>query len=374
MRVRKWVSWPVLLGLWAFLIAGIRMRGGWSEWFVLTVLTGVMLFAVLAPQLSLRRVEASRRLSDEVLQTGETLRIELNLRMDGILPVVWVAVREEMASLTDSAAEPVIYRRVLLPWMKREFAVHYQISPVRRGEWVFRHVVLEAGDLFGLVTKKIKVSCEAKVLVLPRPSADNSGIRLWNWGSGGAPGSFRSAQGIARAGISPRTGIQSGTGEERRPYVYGDSLRHLDWRSVAKGRSWQVRRQEREAASHCQIVLDGSTEAYGGNGVLFDACIIRALQVYEELLRHGADTRLYCSSTNPVELNGRGGKRNLAAAAVKLARARSDGGQSVAALIAGSVLKLPRGGSLIWITGGLDHWEDVQQLAAVRQCRAEVCW
>ncbi|MBJ6362394.1 DUF58 domain-containing protein [Paenibacillus sp. GCM10012307] len=372
MKGRPWVNWPILLGLWAFLAVGIQARGGWAEWFVLTVLTGIMLLAVLGPLLSLRRVTVRRRLSDDVLRAGGTLKAELSFHTGCILPFVWIAIREEMVSLTDHAAEPVIYRRVLLPWLKRGFQLQYQISPVRRGEWRLQTITVEAGDLFGLMTRRVRLTCESNVLVLPRLSEGSVGMRLWNWGNSVVPGALRSAQGAAGADGSLRPGFQPGTGEERRAYTYGDSLRYLDWRSVAKGRSWQVRKQERAAASRCLIVLDGWQEAYGGNSALFDACIVKALQTYEDVQSQGGEAHLYCSGSDPVELHGRAGNRSVAAASVRLARARADGSYNLAALVSDSVLRLPGRGMLIWITGGLHHWAEVRQLAAARQCGIEL--
>ncbi|MED5330094.1 MAG: DUF58 domain-containing protein [Planctomycetota bacterium] len=65
---------------------------------------------------------------------------------------------------------------------------------------------------------------------------------------------------------SPRRGI-SVEFAERRPYVQGDDLRHLDWKAYARTDRLVVKRYEEETNLECTLVVDASgSMAYGPKG------------------------------------------------------------------------------------------------------------
>lgn len=375
MRGRPWISWPILLGVWGFLAAGIGKRGGYVEWFALAILTGIILLAGLSPWLAVRRLAAERRLSAELLQAGEELRVELRFQSAPIWPIVWIAIQDELSSMTDEQAQPVRYRRIVLPWFRTDFRLHYYISPVRRGEWAFNRLQVEAGDLLGLCSRRLKlrVSCDARVLVLPQPAAGEK-LKLW---TGGGRLAGRAGQGLPGAAAAAGwRSHQAGPGEERRPYMPGDAYRYLDWRQAAKGRGLQVRKQGQEGAARCLIALDGSAGAHGQDMERFDACIAKALYAYGEAIRQGMQAQLLCNSAQPLRLRQDGGggasQAGATAAALLLARVRADGQRSLATVLAADKLRLPQGGVLLCISSEAGGWEELLRLAAARRCRVEL--
>ena len=56
---------------------------------------------------------------------------------------------------------------------------------------------------------------------------------------------------------------------ERRPYVQGDDLRHLDWRAYARNDRLSIKRYEEETNLECTLIVDasGSMGYTGGDGV-----------------------------------------------------------------------------------------------------------
>lgn len=373
MRGRPWVSWPILLGIWGVVGLSLRERGGYAEWFAWTILTGIMLLAMFSPLLAVRRLAAERRLQAEVLYAGEKLEIELRIEGAPIMPLVWIAIQDELSSMTDAQAPPIRFSRIVLPWFRTPFRLRYSISPLCRGEWRFDCLRIEAGDLLGLCTRRLKLraTCDARVLVLPKPAAEGQQLQLWNWGAARPGGTGRGVPGAATAA---RHGYQAGAGEERRPYMPGDDIRHLDWRQAAKGRELQVRKQGQEGASRCLIVLDGSAAAFGQDMERFDACVAKALYAYGEAVRQGMETQLLCSSAQPLRCGhgGQAARSGAAAAAVLLARVRPDGPRSLPAALAADKLPLPQGGVLLCISGEAGGWAELLRLAAARRCRAEL--
>ena len=67
---------------------------------------------------------------------------------------------------------------------------------------------------------------------------------------------------------SPHTGV-SVEFVERRPYVQGDDLRHLDWRAYARSDRLSIKRYEEETNLEATFVVDASNSmAYPPDGEL----------------------------------------------------------------------------------------------------------
>ena len=114
---------------------------------------------------------------------------------------------------------------------------------------------------------------------------------------------------------SPHTGV-SVEFVERRPYVQGDDLRHLDWRAYARSDRLSIKRYEEETNLECTLVVDASASmAYSGNGELskYDYACQAAMALAHVILRErdGAAlalfdhtlSRLLPPSTSPGQLS-----------------------------------------------------------------------
>lgn len=113
---------------------------------------------------------------------------------------------------------------------------------------------------------------------------------------------------------SPRRGV-SVEFVERRPYVQGDDLRHLDWKAYARSDRLSIKRYEEETNLECTLVVDASASmAYPADGGpdKYDTACQAAMALGQVVLRerdgaalglfdHVLD-RVLVSSTSPSHL------------------------------------------------------------------------
>ncbi|GGG23945.1 DUF58 domain-containing protein [Paenibacillus abyssi] len=374
-KEQRLIGWLLLCMLWSGLMTAAQLRGGATEWFALIVLTGVILFGAAAPMLSLRGISVKRSLLNPGLHAGAELRVRLEFRAGLILPMIWIAVKEEIRNTTNPRIEPVIYRRVILPWLRREYTIDYVVRPLRRGELRFEPVVVTAGDLFGLTVRQITLICEGRAVVLPELIGEREDRKTWQLAETRMAESARTIPTpVGEPGGLATAGLQAGAGEEVRSYSAGDPLRYLDWRGLAKGRSWQTRKESPEEPLFDRLIaVDCSEVSFRKEERLFDACISKALWAFEQALLAGSRVRLYCGSSEPVKLEGhREARGSYMRAADRLARVKADSDKPLAWLLTHMLGGLSRGGTAVVITTGLQDWREAVRMAVNRGCRMEL--
>ena len=103
---------------------------------------------------------------------------------------------------------------------------------------------------------------------------------------------------------------------ERRPYVQGDDLRHLDWKAYARSDRLSIKRYEEETNLECTVVVDASASmAYPPEADLdkYDFACQAAMALAQVVLRerdgaalalfdHELD-RVLPTSRSPAHLN-----------------------------------------------------------------------
>jgi len=102
---------------------------------------------------------------------------------------------------------------------------------------------------------------------------------------------------------------------DRRPYVQGDDLRHLDWKAYARSDRLSIKRYEEETNLECTLVVDASASmAYPPDGRVtkYDYACQAAMALAQVVLRERDGTttglfdhtlnRLLTASTSPAQL------------------------------------------------------------------------
>ncbi|XEC93880.1 DUF58 domain-containing protein [Paenibacillus tarimensis] len=372
---KRMLAWVVLGLLLGSLAAGVWMRGGAVEWFAFIVIAGMLLLSISAPLISIRKVQVLRKLLQDSPVSGGELGVELTVRSSFIVPMVWIAVKDEAKNETNPGEKPVEYRRVVLPWFSREFTLQYVLRPLRRGELLFCAVHVTVGDMFGLITRQVSIACESRTLVLPEPIREDNQAGRWVWSSPKVNGAGRKLLSTAGENEGTKgTGLRPGSGHDLRAYAAGDPLRCLDWRSMAKGRGWHIRTETPAAPVERIIVLDRSVSSYGNNSRLFDACVSRALWGARQSLVEGAGVLLLYDAHGKDAL--RSGRerpgRYLARAAVQMARLKADSGRPADEAAFNALKSVPRGATIICVSAGSGDWKALAQFAASRGCRLEL--
>ena len=155
----------------------------------------------------------------------------------------------------------------------------YQFRPLKRGHYKWSGLLVEGTDALGLVSAKRQYeTTPAEMTVLPRPIPVSFELpAAAGWGISEAE------SGQARgAGLEPR-GV--------RDYVYGDSLRHVHWRSTAKRGELLVKEFEAgtQAAAAFLIQTQRGTEVGTGATTSLEVICGNLVHLAEAFLRQGAN-------------------------------------------------------------------------------------
>ncbi|MEI7576576.1 MAG: DUF58 domain-containing protein [Armatimonadota bacterium] len=153
----------------------------------------------------------------------------------------------------------------------------YQFTPLKRGRFRWKNLKVTATDALGLTTKTVEYPTEqTEIVVVPLPIPVSIELpSSAGWGINEAI----SGQ-AAGAGIEPR-GI--------RQYAYGDSLRHVHWRTSARTGVLQVKEFQAGSQGAASFLIQRSSNSDVGKGNVstLDAISGHALFIAEQMLRQG---------------------------------------------------------------------------------------
>lgn len=243
-RAGKWIMLAVMVvsaGWWC------SAGGGASAWFLSFFLGAAAVASACAALFALQGAAAERELPLAAPIGGESFEVTLHIHRKSWIPFVWLAVTDCWEADHDGRRS-YEYRTLLFPWFKRDIVCRYRVHRLPRGSYRFRELILETGDMFGMVTKRRRITLADKLVVLPQPMF-LSGLRV--------PG----ASGEERPVLSRASSASIAAGMVR-SYAPGDPIRRIHWRSSAKRGELMTRMEESAQASRLMIYLDASAEAY----------------------------------------------------------------------------------------------------------------
>lgn len=294
-------------------VGAALLRGGAVEWLLCVLVGCIAAFAFLAPIVAVRRLEASRVLGAATVVAGEDVEITLQLTAQRVYPIAWLIV-EDIACHEAAPAAPLRYRKLILPWLRREWTLRYSLRHMRRGRTQLGKAAVVIGDLFGLGARRIALPCADAVVALPAP---------WRGQPLAVP--------PGRAAAPPeepdaaRSGARPGAGHDSRAYRPGDSPRHIDWRAAAMGRGLHTRVRPKERPADALIILDTAPAVRDEDGRLFDACASLALDAVQRTVAGGRCVRLVCGAGEAGRMYVRPGDQGaLRRAAERLAHVQPE--------------------------------------------------
>ena len=254
--------------------------------YMATGLIATIFACRIQARLACRALRFERLIPDSV-QVGELTTIEL---------AVWSErkIRRPLVTVLDDLPRnlPIVDLTPALPIAPaydRPVRTQYQFRPLRSGRYKWNGLTVIGTDALGLVNKtKHFETDEAALTVLPKPIAVHVDLPLAaGWGvSEAQSGSMRGA------GLEP-WGIRS--------YVFGDSLRHVHWRSTARTGQLQVKEFEAGTHSAAAFLLQSSVGTDLGTGMVSSLETMKGHAVFlaENLLRQGARIELPGLDTDP---------------------------------------------------------------------------
>lgn len=222
-------------------------------WFVVISMLIVALQYWLFNRFVLHKIQYSRYFTTRACFQDEPLSMVEVLENRKRLPIPWLYVEASLdAALQFSGQENFSVSKgqydqnhgsfFTLSGYQRIRRTH-TITPRRRGIYKLRTVTLTSGDLFGMsrITKQIPL--ESRIAVYPKPlemPLERMPYHSWQ------------GDHIVKRFIMPDPFVIAGT----RPYQYGDSLKHVNWKATARSGELQVHQYEFTANRKLLVIVN----------------------------------------------------------------------------------------------------------------------
>jgi uncharacterized protein (DUF58 family) len=241
--MRPWQAIILIL-----LLAFFSISSGWHVLYILTyVLLTLFILSWLWARYSLSKLVFRRSSAAGRVQVGETFDERLMLDNISVMPKLWVQVADG-STLPGHRAGYVASMggRKRATWRARTVCR-------QRGRFQLGPVIATSGDPFGLFRRRIFLTTQKELLVLPHV------IPLTNFVlfTGGLPGRGRSS----------RRALQTTTNATTiRDYTVGDALNRIHWRSTAHYNKLMVKEFDLDPAMDAWIFLDLHDAVQAGEG------------------------------------------------------------------------------------------------------------
>jgi uncharacterized protein (DUF58 family) len=235
-------------------ITALLILAAWMGQPVIVIFLGLALAVGLISRawsfLSLKKVSAERRLSNNRAFPGEYIEMKMRLENRKILPLPWVQITSEVPVGFARDARPASSEKpgfvslshfTSLPWYSAE-NWKYSLCCQKRGYYPLGPLRISSGDIFGLYPCTAEEGGADHIIVYPRIyPLNNPGISSL-YPLGEAKAEKRLFEDPARsAGV--------------RGYRPGDSLRRIHWKSSARHQGLQVKLYESTTTLKAGIFL-----------------------------------------------------------------------------------------------------------------------
>ncbi len=338
------------------LLAGLFT--GRAELFTIAYLTAaVMILSLVWTWLSLRGISLRRATRTRRSQVGRVFEESFGLRKTGLLPKLWLEIRDH-SNLPGHQASHVVPTLV----GRREYTWAVETVCAVRGEFQLGPMTVVSGDPFGLFHSPRRIGATDRLIVYPMTVELNRVILPVGFLSGG------DAQRRLTHQITTNA-------SSIRDYVSGDSMNRIHWRSTARTGNIMVKEFELDplvdiwllndfsAGSLCEdgsvrrvdrvgnIIPSGarippSTEEYG---VIIAASLAKHFLDDERVVGYAAYTP-YRQVFQPER-----GSRQLTRILEALASARSESQHSLKDALSLETHLFTRGSTLMIITSTVDR-------------------
>lgn len=226
------------LGLITAVLFTIAIVNDWStpDRLIITLVV-VLVIAWIWTRLSLQRLGFSRSLALDRVRAGEWVTEELALTNQGLLPKLWVEVRD-LSSLPNHHAGRVVHlgSKGMATWST-------STRCERRGRYRLGPIAISSGDAFGLFETRKVIPATHELIVYPPPvDVSDIPVPMANMFGGRASQATPSHAAHQIAGI--------------REYSTGDPLNRISWNATARLGRMMVKEFDPEPTSDIWILLD----------------------------------------------------------------------------------------------------------------------
>jgi uncharacterized protein (DUF58 family) len=308
-----------------YLVVGAFVLGGWWS------------------RRTLKQVEARRELNQHAF-LGETVKIQLQVHNTGWIPIPWLSLRESLP-VALRGIHP--FQQVTGCAGRETLHFSYTLDAIKRGYYPVGPLFLSTGDLFGLNESLEKELPEQFVTVYPK-IVPLTQVKI---PSHAPQGTLRHSQPL----FEDPTRVFG-----KRPYLPGDSLRRVDWKSSAATGALQVKLFEPSIALETLIFLNLNSDDYNFYGRIdsTELAIVIASSLAAWVIEKRQSAGLKINGKDPLAAGGlppflpaRKGKSHLIRILETLARVELTQESALAAVIQRERYLLPWGTTLLIITG-----------------------
>ena len=219
------------------------------------------------------RLSLSRRVSSEMVTVAESVEVTLHIRNLARLRSPTVRLNERVSGEPDA-------RFSLAPVPGNSTATgSYRLQPTRRGVLEIGPTIVRDIDGLGLAHRRRVFGRRTRVVVHP-PIETLVSPRLPVGGALSLPSDFHRRS----------LGLESDEFDVLRPYVEGDDLRHIHWRSTARLDEFTVRRFQPSRPGRMTVIID--TRPPGDLVSLQDRTTSVAASITNAVLRSGDEAQI----------------------------------------------------------------------------------
>jgi uncharacterized protein (DUF58 family) len=319
------------VGFCFYLIALVNSLPGY--YYALTWLTVGMLVACLGISLlslvgltchwEVARTRASEPVGDE----GETVTgpvVRIHLANGGTLNKTGVLLEIRLQRVVDEpkngkpSRDDIVTRRFLLEAIPSGQSVDASLAlpDLPRGRYQLIDMRLTGSDVLGLFrTRRRLVPPGGEQEIIVGPAILSSPAVSW----------LQSAPGRLAGDVEAR--FRVGQGDDlrgTRPYVPGDDLRHVHWKSTARAGELVVKEFHHRGRGSSLVIWDGAANTDWGNGEAVEWGLRLAASLCYGFAIGGSPCVLARLDSTPLALDGRGGEDLHSAVTEVLADARAD--------------------------------------------------
>jgi len=279
---------------------------------------------------------------------GDDVKVRLEIRNSGILPVPWLRVQD---SLPIELAAPGLFKRVLSMGSRGKEEFEYVLKTRKRGYYPIGPLVASSGDLFGLGVENRLEGGLSHLTVYPKIYI----LSKLELPSRSPMGTLRHKQPI----FEDPTRVLS-----KRDYVAGDSLRRVDWKATAITGRLQVKQFEPSIALETAIFLNLNLNEYDLRA-RFDAtelAIIIAASIANRVIDQKQALGLNTNGLDPLSnlqrfrpLPIRRGQGHLMHILDVLARIEAAETLPFLDMLRQEIVHLPWGSTLVLVTGSAEE-------------------
>lgn len=314
---------------------------------VIYMIVGTFLLGFWWNRRALHHVEVTRKYVTHAF-LGDEISVVLLIKNTSILPILWLEIHEGLP--VDLRAGRVV-KHVFSLAIREEREIRYNLVPKKRGYYPLGPLLISTGDPLGLMQPTKKEYPSSQLTVYPQ---------IINMGAFGLPS--RSPFGTIKH-LNPIFEDPSRI-LGKRDFQYGDSIRHIDWKSSASTGQLQVKLYEASISLEVAILLDLHPNSYHIKNFYKDTelAVTAAASVaawgkqHQQtvgLVTNGADPQQGNQSPNPFK--PKKGAAHFVRILEILARIQPGENLPIEHLIQDALADLSWGATLVLISGGLQE-------------------